>query len=210
MKLLFLDTETNGLPKNRYAPFTSTEMWPHILQISWQVIDSSSWIKESEYDYYIQLRCPWDRDAERIHQIPEGIIQELGKEPEDVFRELGLALNSCDVVISHNMMFDKTVVMSEIQRLKEAGIDIDPRTIWPNYKKEICTMSNTKEFCGIKFPNSNDYKYPKLNELYSRLFDKTYDISGATLHNSKNDVACLISCMQKMLMLPQFASLLPS
>jgi len=207
MKLLFLDTETNGLPKNRYAPFTSTEMWPHILQISWQLVDIESWANLSEYDSYVKLRSPWNSEAERIHQIPETIVKELGKEPEVVFRSLGDVLKNCDIVVSHNMMFDKTIIMSEIQRLKEAGVSIDPRAIWPNAKKEICTMSHTKEFCGIKFPNSNDYKYPKLNELYNRLYDKQYDISGASLHNSKNDVSCLISCVQKMIEHEQFAKL---
>jgi DNA polymerase III epsilon subunit-like protein len=183
-------------------------MWPHILQISWQVIDSETWLKESEYDSYIQLRCPWNGDAERIHQIPEAIVRELGKEPADIFRQLGDVLKSCDIVISHNMMFDKTVILSEFQRLKESGVAINPRSIWPIAKKEICTMNRTREFCGIKFANSNDFKYPKLNELYFRLFGVSYDISGALLHNSKNDVSCLISCFKKMLDEPQFAQLL--
>lgn len=208
MKLLFIDTETNGLPKNRYAPFTSPEMWPHVLQISWQLVDSDSWTKESEYDSYLKLRGPWNKDAERIHQIPEDVVGKLGKEPEEIFRELGVVLEMCDAVISHNMIFDKTVIMSEIQRLKESGVAIDPRTIWPASKKEVCTMSLTKEFCGIRFTNSSDYKYPKLNELYLKLFGLSYDISGASLHNSKNDVSCLVSCVKKMIELPQFSNLL--
>jgi len=208
MKLLFLDTETNGLPKNRYAPFTSPEMWPHVLQISWQIVDSETWLKESDYDSYIKLRGAWNKDAERVHQIPEGIVTELGKEPEIVFRELAAVFKKCSVVISHNMMFDKTVIMSEIQRLKEAGIAIDPRQVWPSTVKEVCTMSMTKEFCGIRFANSTDYKYPKLNELYLKLFGSPYDISGASLHNSKNDVSCLVMCVMKMVLLPPFSKLL--
>ena len=208
MKLLFIDTETNGLPKNRFAPYTSPEMWTHILQISWQLIDSESWTVISEYDSFIKLRTSWNKDAERIHQIPESIVKNFGKEPQIVFSELGEILNKCDAVISHNMLFDKTVIMSEIQRLKETGGFTEPNKVWLPGKKEICTMNSTKEFCGIKFPNSNDYKYPKLNELYSKLFDKTYDISGASLHNSKHDVSCLVMCVKQMLTLDTFSGLL--
>ena len=209
MKLLFIDTETNGLPKNRYAPYTSTDLWPTILQISWQLVDSHTWLVLSEYDAFIKLRETWNKDAERIHQIPEGIVKNFGKGPDFVFRELKVALNECDIVISHNMMFDKTVIMSEVQRLKEAGVPgFNPKDFWRIGTTEICTMNATREFCGIKFPNSNEYKYPKLSELYAKLFNKQYDISGASLHNSKHDVSCLVLCVRKMLGLLQFAKLL--
>lgn len=208
MKLLFIDTETNGLPKNRYAPYTSPEMWPHILQISWQLVDSESWAVISEYDSFVKLRTDWNKDAERIHQIPESIVTKFGKEPLNVFQELSTVLQDSDVVISHNIMFDKTVIMSEVQRLYESGAPLEPRKFWNSGIKEICTMNTTKTFCGIKFPDSNAFKYPKLNELYSKLFDKTYDISGASLHNSKHDVSCLVMCVKQMLTLPQFSNLL--
>ena len=105
-------------------------------------------------------------------------------------------------------MFDKTVILSEVQRLKEAGADFNPRDFWPQGTTEVCTMNATREFCGIKFPNSNDYKYPKLNELYAKLFNKQYDISGASLHNSKHDVSCLVLCAKKMVSLPEFSTLI--
>lgn len=208
MKLLFIDTETNGLPKNRYAPYTSPEMWPHILQISWQQIEYESWNTLSEYDSFVELRTEWNKDAERIHQIPESIVAKFGKDPLIVFQELGSVLKDSDVVISHNMLFDKTVIMSEIQRLFESGVLLEPRKFWKSGIKEVCTMNTTKAFCGITFPDSNSFKYPKLNELYNKLFNRTYDISGASLHNSKHDVSCLVMCVKQMVSLPQFSKLL--
>lgn len=198
MKLLFLDTETNGLPKNRYAPYTSTHLWPTILQISWQLVDSETWETLSEFDSFIKLREEWNKDAERVHQIPESIVRRFGKDPDFVLKEFCSVIAECDVVITHNLMFDKTVIQCELQRLKETGASINVRAIWANKIREICTMNVTRKYCGIKFPNSDDYKYPKLNELYSRLFDKKYDISGASLHNSKHDVSCLIMCVKHM------------
>jgi len=183
-------------------------MWPHILQISWQQIDSESWAVISEYDSFVKLRTEWNKDAERIHQIPESIVTKFGKDPIVVFQELGSILKESDLVISHNIMFDKTVIMSEVQRLYESGAPLDPRKFWKSGIKEICTMNVSKTFCGIKFPDSNAFKYPKLNELYNRLFDKTYDISGASLHNSKHDVSCLVMCFKAMLSLAEFSNLL--
>ena len=71
-------------------------------------------------------------------------------------------------------------------------------------------MVKTKEYCGIKFPNSKDFKFPKLAELYAKIFGKEYDISGAELHNSKHDVSCLILCFKELLLLPDFANILPA
>ena len=208
MKLLFIDTETNGLPANRFAPFTSHTLWPHIIQISWQLVDSKTWEVLSEYDSFIKPRAPWSKDAERVHQIPETIAERFGKDPYIVFQELALVIKSCDVVISHNILFDKTVILSEIQRLKETGAQLEPWSFWGPSKQEICTMNKSRKYCAIKFPNSEDYKYPKLNELYMRLFNKVYDTSEGSLHNSKHDVSCLVECVKKMVLLPEFAGLL--
>jgi len=199
MKLFFFDCETNGLPKNRYAPFTSTDCWPEIIQLSWQIVDKETWECLSESDYFMKPDGLWSADAERIHQIPESIVAKFGRPKVEVFAKFKQDLAVCDSVVSHNMMFDKTAVLSEVQRLMEAGIgDFKPAAFWKKGIRYICTMNKTKEFVGIKFANSNDCKYPKLNELYAKLFGKPYDISGANLHNSKHDVSCLVMCYKEL------------
>jgi hypothetical protein len=86
-------------------------------------------------------------------------------------------------------------------------VQINPSKFWNN-TKNICTMNLTKQFCGIKFKNSDDLKFPKLGELYTKLFNRDYDISGADLHNAKHDVSCLVLCVNELLKLNQFADLL--
>jgi len=208
-KLLFVDTETNGLPKNRFAPYTAVDCWPEIIQISWQIVDGTTWETLSESDSFIKPKGMWSKDAERVHQIPETIVAKFGKEHIDVFSKFNEDLAQCDYVISHNMMFDKTVIMCEIQRLWESGNKtLKPGVFWKKGIRDICTMNTTKEFCGVTFPNSKDFKYPKLNELYLKLFGKVYDISGATLHNAKHDVSCLVMCLKELILMPQFSKLI--
>ncbi|MDD3458583.1 MAG: hypothetical protein PHO74_03830 [Weeksellaceae bacterium] len=38
---LIYDTETTGLPKNFNAPPTDTDNWPRMVQIAWQLHDST-------------------------------------------------------------------------------------------------------------------------------------------------------------------------
>ena len=208
MIVIFLDTETNGLPQNRYAPYTSTEMWPHIIQISWQLVNTDNWEIIKEEDHFLKPRAVWNSDAERVHQIPETIAKKFGKEPVEVFKKLYTDLALCSTVIAHNLIFDKTAIMSEIQRLYEKNMyEISPVKFWSNIN-EVCTMTKTKVFCGLKFKNSNDVKFPKLDELYLKLFSSEYDISGANLHNAKHDVNCLVMCVKELLKIPAFSSLL--
>jgi DNA polymerase-3 subunit epsilon len=210
MIVIFLDTETNGLPLNRYAPYTATEMWPHVIQISWQVVDTDTWSVLKEEDHLLLPRATWNADAERIHQIPESLAKKFGKSPLDVFKKLHADLESSGAVIAHNMNFDKTAIMCEIQRLYLAGTyNLSPVQFWSS-RNDICTMVKTKQLCGLKFKDGNDLKFPRLNELYLKLFGVEYDISGAALHNSKHDVGCLIMCVRELMSKPEFADLLRS
>jgi DNA polymerase III epsilon subunit-like protein len=206
MKLLFIDSETNGLPTSKYAPYTEPNMWPHIIQLSWQIIDSDTWTTLHEEDVFVKPRATWSLEAERIHQIPEAIAARFGKEPLEVLTRFQEDLNKCDVVIGHNLSFDKTAILAEVQRLYEAGKSERATTFWKKGIKEICTMVLTKQFCNVKFKDSTDLKFPRLAELYSKLFNKEYDISGADLHNAKHDVACLVLCVKTMSRMPEFSN----
>lgn len=209
MNLLFIDCETSGLPANRYASYLQTNMWPYILQISWQCVNSTDWSCTKSADYFIKPRGPWSQEAEKIHQIPESIVLQFGKDPLVVFNELIEDISNCDIIIAHNLSFDKNCILAEIQRLYTAGLlSKKPITYWPLTKKNLCTMVKTKNYVAIEFPNSKDFKFPKLGELYAKLFGKIYDISGAELHNSKHDVSCLIICFKQLLLLPEFANIL--
>jgi len=59
----------------------------------------------------------------------------------------------------------------------------------------------------LKFKEGTGLKFPRLNELYLKLFDAEYDISGANLHNAKHDVSCLVMCVKKLAMMPEFTGL---
>ena len=200
MKILFIDTETNGLPLNKYAPYTITEYWPFIIQISWQIIDSDSWSVIKEEDLFIKPRGKWNSEAERIHQIPESIANKFGKEPREILDKLYSDIQQSTIIVAHNLSFDKTVILAEIQRIWETGeYKYRPNDLWRKDIREMCTMRLSKELCGLQFKNSTDLKFPTLGELYAKLFNKVYDISGSSLHNSKHDVSCLAMCFKQLI-----------
>jgi len=84
-------------------------------------------------------------------------------------------LNEAHIVLGHNIEYDESVMNYELLRLGRKG-DYQPQNT-------ICTMKDTVDFC--KLPGRGiGYKYPKLNELYKKLFGEHFE--GA--HDAMVDV----------------------
>jgi DNA polymerase-3 subunit epsilon len=208
-RIIFFDTETNGLPKNRYAPVSHWEAYPSIIQLSWATYhldtQTNRLIPESQKD--LCLRLPdtdtWDAGAAAIHGVSEETARR-GIEPAIALGEFAAALRQSQIVIAHNLSFDKPVVCAE-------GYRFGLRDLWPTGKiMEFCTMRNTRDILRIPYPSPSPspssrsatyspYKAPRLAELYQFLYGRAYDISGATLHNAMSDVDCLVTCVRELL-----------
>jgi DNA polymerase III epsilon subunit-like protein len=207
LRIILLDTETNGLPKNRYAPASEPGNWPAILQLSWTEFtvtgDSRGLQQVATRNVGLALdpSIPWDAGAAAIHGVSEAEARR-GTPPAVALLELGEALRRCDVVVAHNMSFDKPVIRAAAyaEWLKGGGEAL--RSIWPDEIQEFCTMVSTRDIVRIPSsykPETGRFKVPKLNELYTWLYGHPYDISGATLHSSVSDTHCLEQCMRMML-----------
>ena len=195
MRILFFDTETNGLPKKFRAPPHDVANWPIILSIAWQLWDTTEWVLLDQQEKLIKPdeSVVWDSSAEAIHKISRLKASTEGLPGVEVFPMFQTILRDCDVIVAHNISFDKSVLFAEMLR-------IDPRSRldwWP--RLEYCTCQNTTAVC--KLPNArprpdDPYKLPKLLELYTYLFGVSPDTS--TLHTASGDVECLTRCFREL------------
>lgn len=87
--------------------------------------------------------------------------------------------------VAHNRNFDKPFINQEWYRC-----ELDQSIIQDNFMSlpDYCTMLSTCEFVGIE--NYYGYKWPKLSELYYKLFKE--DFEGA--HDALIDVRATIKC----------------
>lgn len=202
MKLLLLDTETNGLPRNRYAPITEPGNYPAILQLSWAIytVVGKTLVPGPSRDIGLALHpsIAWDTGAAAIHGISE-VEARSGTPPAEALTDLATALKTVDAVVAHNLAFDKTII-------RAAGYAVGLRTLWPLGLQEFCTMKSTKDLVRIpatakqaQYADLGAYKAPKLNELHTWLYGHAYDISGATLHSAASDTHCLARCIAGLL-----------
>ena len=90
MKLLFFDTETNGLPLKRNASFKLVENWPRIIQSAWQVWDVSGdpqMCNVTESIIQPDIELVWDAGSAAIHGISKERALREGLPGSQVFAD---------------------------------------------------------------------------------------------------------------------------
>lgn len=196
MKIICFDTETTGLIPRPKPMIFAKDKWPCILQLSYIVFDTSSkkYIYENDYvkleDYSVLTE-----ESYNIHKIDKNFLQEKGKKLNDILIKFNSYLKDCQIVLAHNLEFDKDMIIIECYRNKIFHYFNNNS----NKIKEYCTMKQSINICKIEKINRRGEKYfkwPKLNELYLELFKTAPD--EKLLHNAFYDVYYTLKCYYKI------------
>ncbi len=185
-KYLFFDTETTGIPKDYKAPCTNTDNWPRLIQLGWLLTDAEGRIL-SEGNHIVRpdgFEIP--KAASEVHGITTDFALENGKPLLDVIFAFGADLNQAECVIGHNLDYDLHIVGAEYVRL-----GYDSRIMFA--RPTLCTMQATIQYCNI--PGRFGPKWPKLMELYTKLFGQEFD--GA--HDAMADIVATKECFFELI-----------
>lgn len=191
MKVLVFDTETTGLPEENNVSILDTFRWPYIVQLSFIYYDSEINDVIEYYDNVIKLpeNITIPEDSINIHGITNKTMKENGINIKTALKKFNDILKDCDIVVGHNISFDKRMIMVECIRNKISQYF----TRGQDKKPEFCTMKNSKNICKIKmvnFKGEEYFKNPKLSELYTFIFKE----EPKNLHNSFVDVMLCLRC----------------
>ena len=184
---LFFDTETTGLPNNWNAPVSDLGNWPRLVQIAWILCDKNgNYLEERSYTIKPDgFTIP--ADASIIHGITTECAEIKGVPLQAVLVEFQKFVTQADFLIAHNMSFDEKIIGAEFLRKNMPNSFVS--------KKTICTKEISTNFCAIPSSNGfNDYKWPKLSELYYKLFGKTFNET----HDALSDVRATAECFWEM------------
>ena len=210
MKVVIFDTETNGLPKNRYAPPSQTDAFPAVIQLSWAIytITGTTMTAGPKQDVTLGLapEVVWDEGAAAIHGIKEEVARR-GVDPATALLAFREILHQVDGIICHNLAFDRPVVRAAAYAASKVGLNPQDaaalRNFWPSKVQEFCTMEQTRALVGVpSAPEArHPFKAPRLNELYTWLHGHVYDLSGSgnVLHTARSDTHCLSRCILALL-----------
>ena len=186
---LIFDTETTGLPKNFRAPISDLENWPRMVQIAWQLHDEFGSLIESK-NYIIKpdgYDIPYN--SEKIHGISTNYANRFGKDIILILDDFKRVLSSTEIIVGHNIQFDINILLSEFFRY-----NVDNKLL---FFTKIDTKSVGTNYCAIPSVKYGKYKWPTLNELYTKLFNS--DIDNA--HDASIDVDATSRCFFEMIRL---------
>ena len=172
--LMFVDTETNGIPVDQTASYKNIDNWPRIKQISWLIYDKEEQLYAS-HNYVIS-----EEDASiqinRSDYVPKTVLP-----IHQILRRFLNFLRYCDVIVGHNIQYDVQVILSELYRY---GMETDKLSSM----HQFCTMKNGVNACG--FDTELGERYPKLQELYSKLFHQPFENE----HDAYCDIKATAEC----------------
>ena len=186
-KVFIFDLETTGLfdKKLFYKYWDNTVFDPaRIVEIGYYYSENFGLDFESNNIIHSYLRKPTDFDsihpkAEETHGLSIDKLKTHGYTFSRILnQDLIAKLNSCEIIISHNTLFDFSILLNELHRFKLKS------TI--QYLQSI--KSNNLLLCTCRASG-----YKKLSFLYKSIFNSDPDI----LHRAGDDVITLISIIIK-------------
>lgn len=186
MKLFVFDTETTWFVE-RDGPI---EVQPYIVQFSGILLElneDKTLTEIDRIDAYVKPPISIPFGASQVHGIYDKDVQDKWTVGDQI--ELFLQyLNQADVVVGHNIEYDESVINYELQRLGRKG-DYNPQ-------KTLCTMKSSVDFCALP-GRGIGYKFPKLNELYKKLFWEYFEWA----HSAIYDVEATVKILEKLIQL---------
>lgn len=177
--ILFLDTETTGLPSNWKAPY---DQWPRMVSLAFSLVrdNETHWedeciIKPDGYEIPLEVS--------KIHGITTDMANELGIPVGRVLNKLNELIEDADLVVFHNASFDTGIISGEQMRL-----GYPPENLICNSKKLFCTKEQSTNILKIK-GSRGGYKWPSLAELCAFC-----GVENKGAHNALNDVIATKEC----------------
>ena len=180
--LLFVDTETSGLPKDWSKPYSAVDNWPYIVQLAWVVYTKEGNAVKSENHYIKPVDYSISDISRQIHGISDAFLMEHGKTRKEVMQLIYQDLLYYQpLVVGHFMQLDYHMLGLGFYR---AGLE--------NPLKELAT------FCTMQFTSNfyreSGHKYLRLNQLYERLFG----VAMQQQHNALADATATARCFFEM------------
>lgn len=159
--LLFVDTETSGLPPDWNLPYAVEQNWPYIVQVAWLIYTrEGEQVKAANHYMPLPAGVTIDPSSAKVHGLTPEFLQERGEDRGTVMQQLHDDLAHYQpLVVAHFMELDLHMIGAGFHR---AHLD-NPLQHLPTF----CTMKLTEGFV-----RPVQQRYLHLGDLYTRLFQE--------------------------------------
>jgi DNA polymerase III subunit epsilon len=194
-KALIFDVETTGLPKRipksrRYFPYRMSSKFDssRIVSIAWAITEVSEdpiggynlTPADLRQQYFIIKPESFSIPAEStaIHGITHDTAMSEGVDFHEAVQKLKDDLKDINIIVSHNLDFDLTILKSELARH-----EMDDVIAMFSSCEKVCTMMEGQRMMKVS-------KFPKLQELY------TYFYPNKIMQNAHNALYDTLHCYE--------------
>lgn len=176
--LLFIDTETSGVPLRWDRPYSDDKNWPSVIQVAWIIYNRQGKEIRRVNEYIYEKNITISKESEKIHGISLEKLLAQGNKRKDVLRKLTYDISKYDpLIIAHFIELDVHILSADFYRAQLNNPFIG--------QEFFCTMLSSVKF--VRNPRS---KYLRLAQLYEYLFDKT----PKTIHEAEGDAELTATC----------------
>jgi DNA polymerase-3 subunit epsilon len=158
LKALIFDTETTGMVKWDLPPEHPSQ--PDLVQLGMLLVETGSWRLRARHSTLVRLAegVSIEAGAREAHGISEEECARFGVAPIvacSLFNQLCL---QADLIVAHNMSFDRSVMLTALHRLGDKPDRMQGRRL-------VCTKESSTDV--LKLPGRyGSYKWPTLAEAY--------------------------------------------
>jgi DNA polymerase-3 subunit epsilon len=165
---------------------TLLNKWPSIIQLAYVLYDTEHPAAKTKiFNKYIDIEdeIKISEESFAIHHISKDKIKKMDSKNrskiQDALKEFLEDVKAADIIVGHNVAFDRKMIVAEMLRLtKDLTIDDSDNNIieMMTNKKFKCTQEITRPICKLQQtngPNKKEYykyKTPKLIEAYEHFF----------------------------------------
>lgn len=163
MKIFVFDTETTWFIDKKNP---NLDAQPYIIQFAgiFGELERGKFTEIKRLNQFIKPKISIPYAASQVHHIYD--IDVKNAPPIEAYIDEFLkVINESDVIIGHNIEYDEEMIKLELKRLHREH-DYRPNQV-------LCTMKRTVDFCALP-GNGERFKYPKLWELYKKLFGEYF------------------------------------
>ena len=135
--LLFVDTETTGLPTDTSLSPSETDDWPRLVEIAWRTYSKSGQELNATSTLIRPDGFEIPEAATEVHGITTEEAREHGSPLEGALTEFEEEVREADCLVAHNIAFDRGVLLAEYHR---TGVDSSLAQL-----PTLCTMVKGRE-----------------------------------------------------------------
>ncbi|TYR33292.1 3'-5' exonuclease [Sphingobacterium phlebotomi] len=176
--LLFIDTETSGIPQRWNRPYSDEKNWPHVIQVAWIVYEANGTEVKRTSKYIYEDDIDITSSSYNVHGITSTFLKQHGDKRKEVLRKLAHDIQKYKpLIIGHFVELDVQVLSADYYRanLKNPFIS----------QSFFCTMLDSE-----KYTANPSITYLRLPQLHEYLFNN----SLTEIHEAEQDANATAKC----------------